>query len=145
MIPSNWKLTKSDANSRCVLRLLWSSFQELKSRKIILKNEKRHKRIRQFLQKSAVVYAGNDFWWIERFFFHKFPLSLFDKLLSRSKIAEKHKDQLGPNFDLASYEAMIRQSLKAGFHFDTLLRCSLFCLATLWKPFLANTKANFKF
>ena len=33
------------------------------------------------------------------------------------KIVEKHKDKLGPNFDLASYEAMIRQSLKAGFHF----------------------------
>ena len=37
------------------------------------------------------------------------------------KIVEKHKDKLGPNFDLASYEAMIRQSLKAGFH---LIVCS---------------------
>ena len=37
------------------------------------------------------------------------------------KIVEKHKDKLGSNFDLASYEAMIRQSLKAGFH---LLVCS---------------------
>ena len=37
------------------------------------------------------------------------------------KIAEKHKDKLGPNFDLASYETMIRQSLKAGFH---LIVCS---------------------
>ena len=47
--------------------------------------------------------------------FCKFPLNLFFE--NHVKIVEKHKDKLGPNFDLASYEAMIRQSLKAGFHF----------------------------
>ena len=80
-----------------------------------MKNDKRHKRIRHFLQKFAVIYAGNDFLRTKKlsqiFTFSRISL----------KIAEKHKDKLGPNFDLASYETMIRQSLKAGFH---LIVCS---------------------
>ena len=46
--------------------------------------------------------------------FRKFSL-IFENPV---KIVEKHKDKLGSNFDLASYEAMIRQSLKAGFHLN---------------------------
>ena len=65
------------------------------------------------MQKSAVIYAGNDFIRTKKLL-QISTEPIFENLV---KIVEKHKDKLGPNFDLASYEAMIRQSLKAGFHF----------------------------
>ena len=66
-----------------------------------------------------------------RFFFTNSNCPSLINYYFAKKIDAKHKDKLGPNFDIASYEAMIRQSLKAGFHFDTLPRCAFFCLARL--------------